>query len=87
MKNVPTLVEARLDMRFTNYIGLYTRESDLTSEQLHSLQDLFDLSVSEQWPEQVYELGLVDDYFNKGEFAANVLRELATLQNFANMLD
>ncbi len=87
MTNVPTLTSARIDMRFTNYIGLYRPGSVAPDEKLQSVSSFVNQFSDKDWPERVYQLGLVDDYINEGTFAVNVLRELARLKRFAQMLE
>lgn len=87
MTSVPTLISARIDLNFSNYIGLYRKDSD-ESDNIGRWSDaLSDLSSDEDWPERVFDLGLVDDYVNEGTFAVNVLRELARLKRFSQMLE
>ena len=87
MTQVPTLTSARIDLHFTNYIGLYRQSADESDELQQTLSSLVDLSSDNDWPEQVYELGLVDDYTNEGKFSINVLRELSRLKRFSEMLE
>lgn len=87
IRNVPTLVSARIDLTFTNYIGLYRPASEQPDERLQPVPSLIDQSSDEPWPSRVYELGLVDDYTNKGSFAVNVLRELSRMKRFAQMVE
>ena len=87
LKRVPTLLSARIDMTYTNYIGLYRQSEESDIEEPVVLSSLQALSSSDRWSEQVYELGLVDDYTNEGSFTVNVLRELAKLKRFADMLE
>jgi len=74
-------------MTYTNYIGLYRQSEESDIEEPVVLSSLQALSSSDRWSEQVYELGLVDDYTNEGSFTVNVLRELAKLKRFADMLE
>jgi len=87
MKRVPTLISARIDMVYTDYIGLYAHDSERAIEKLQPLSRFDTLSSSTQWSQQIYELGLVDDYINEGNFTVNVLRELSTLRRLADLLD
>ena len=87
MTQVPTLRSARIDLNFTNYIGLYRQGANKSDDLQQTLSSLVDLSSDNDWPEQVYELGLVDDYTNEGTFSVNVLRELSRLKRFSTMLD
>ena len=87
MTQVPTLTSARIDLNFTNYIGLYRQSAYESDELQQTLPSLVDLSSGNDWPEQVYELGLVDDYANEGKFSINVLRELSRLKRFSEMLE
>ncbi len=87
MRNVPTLMSARIDLTFSNYIGLYRPAASQPDEPLQSLSGLFDQSALASWPEQVFKLGLVDDYSNEGAFTVNVARELSRLKRFAQMLE
>jgi putative tricarboxylic transport membrane protein len=89
--DTPTLVELQYDMTFTNYIGLYEQgpvgESTSSTSPGSVAVDLPDLSAQISWPDQLYSLGLVDDYVNEGVFTANVLQQLSALKDFQSRID
>jgi len=85
-KGVPTLLSARIELQYTNFIGLYSVNSTKESGQPELPESLGTLTHSSDWSEEIYDLGLVDDYTNEGNFTVNVLRELTRLKRFSEML-
>lgn len=85
-KGVPTLLSARIDLQYTNFIGLYTVKTADESDQKQLPESFDTLTHSSDWSDEIYSLGLVDDYTNKGNFKVNVLRELTRLKRFSDML-
>lgn len=85
-KGVPTLLSARIDLQYTNFIGIYTVNPSAESEQPELPESFSNLAQSTDWSDEIFDLGLVDDYTNEGNFTVNVLRELTRLKRFSDML-